>query len=83
MERRNIQEIERAIEGLPAEELAELYAWLDRHHYPQLNAAPGPTIFEQGLGLFGGPVDATLLDEVVRIAYEERRRPGRPPRCEG
>ena len=33
------------------------------------------TIFEQGLGLFGSPEDAALLDEVVAIAYEERRRP--------
>ena len=33
------------------------------------------TVFEQGLGLFGSPEDAALLDEVVAIAYEERRRP--------
>jgi hypothetical protein len=33
------------------------------------------TVFEQGLGLFGAPADASLLDEVVAIAYEERRRP--------
>lgn len=33
------------------------------------------TVFEQGLGLFGSPEDAALLDEVVSIAYEERRRP--------
>lgn len=32
------------------------------------------TVFEQGLGLFGSPEDASLLDEVVSIAYEERRR---------
>jgi hypothetical protein len=32
------------------------------------------TVFEQGLGLFGSPEDAALLDEVVAIAYEERRR---------
>jgi hypothetical protein len=32
-------------------------------------------VFEQGLGLFGSPEDAALLDEVVSIAYEERRRP--------
>lgn len=31
------------------------------------------TVFEQGLGLFGSPEDAALLDEVVSIAYEERR----------
>lgn len=33
------------------------------------------TVFEQGLGLFGSPEDAALLDEVVAIAYAERRRP--------
>jgi hypothetical protein len=37
-----------------------------------------PSVFEQGLGMFGSPEDAALLDEVVSIAYEERRRPGRP-----
>ena len=39
---------------------------------------PGPkTVFEQGLGLFGSPEDSALLDEVVAIAYEERRRPSK------
>ena len=33
------------------------------------------TVFERGLGLFGSAEDAALLDEVVAIAYEERRRP--------
>lgn len=36
------------------------------------------TVFEQGLGLFGSPEDASLLDEVVSIAYGERRRPSKP-----
>ena len=36
------------------------------------------TVFQQGLGLFGSPEDAALLDEVVAIAYEERRRPTSP-----
>jgi hypothetical protein len=36
------------------------------------------TVFEQGLGLFGSAEDAALLDEVVAIAYEERRRPASP-----
>jgi hypothetical protein len=36
------------------------------------------TVFQQGLGLFGSPEDAALLDEVVAIAYEERRRPAGP-----
>ena len=35
------------------------------------------TVFEQGLGLFGSPEDAALLDEVVSIAYQERRRPSK------
>jgi hypothetical protein len=35
------------------------------------------TVFEQGLGLFGSPEDAALLDEVVSLAYQERRRPSR------
>ncbi len=34
-------------------------------------------VFEQGLGLFGSPEDAALLDEVVSVAYEERRRPSK------
>ena len=37
------------------------------------------TVFEQGLGLFGSPEDAALLDEVVAIVYEERRRPTKSP----
>ena len=36
------------------------------------------TVYEQGLGLFGSPEDASLLDDVVSIAYEERRRPSKP-----
>lgn len=35
------------------------------------------TVFEQGLGLFSSPEDGSLLDEVVSIAYEERRRPSK------
>jgi hypothetical protein len=41
--------------------------------------AQNTSIFEQGLGLFGSPEDAALLDEVVSIAYQERRRPTKPP----
>lgn len=37
----------------------------------------GNSLFEQGLGLFGSPEDAALLDEVVSVAYEERRRPSK------
>ena len=72
-----VQEIERAIDALQPQQLAELYAWLDRHR--SQNATPsGATVFEQGLGLFGSPDDAALIDQVVHIAYEERRRPSRP-----
>ena len=71
-----LQDIEHAIDALPPQELAELYAWLDRHR-PQNAGQSGATVFEQGLGLFGNPEDAALIDEVVHIAYEERRRPSR------
>jgi hypothetical protein len=35
------------------------------------------SVFEQGLGLFGSHEDTILLDEVVAIAYDERKRPGK------
>jgi hypothetical protein len=35
---------------------------------PQVHPASEAAVFKQGLGLFGGPADASLLDEVVRIA---------------
>jgi hypothetical protein len=38
-------------------------------------ANPSQSTLPQGLGLFGSPEDAALIDEVVAIAYEERRRP--------
>ena len=77
MELKTIQDIERAITALAPEELAELYAWLDGHRHPNMGQS-GATVFEQGLGLFASPDDAALLDEVVHMAYEERRRPPRP-----
>jgi hypothetical protein len=33
-----------------------------------------PCIFEEGLGLFGSPEDVALLDELVAMAYADRRR---------
>ena len=39
--------------------------------------SPAGSVFEQGLGLFGSPEDAALLDEVVSIAYQERHRPSK------
>ena len=73
----SVQDIERAIAELTPQQLAERYAWLDRHRSVDANMA-GAGVFEQGLGLFGSPTDAALLDEVVQMAYEERRRPGEP-----
>jgi hypothetical protein len=37
------------------------------------------TVFEQGIGLLGSPEDTALIDEVVSIVYEERRRPPELP----
>ena len=71
----SVKDIERAIAELTPPQLAELYAWLDRHRSADTDRVG---IFEQGLGLFGSPADADLLDEVVQMAYEERRRPGEP-----
>ena len=71
----SLEDIERAIDGLKPQELAKLYERLDRHRPVSLPRING-TVFEQGLGLFGSPEDAKLLDEVVDLAYEERRRPG-------
>ena len=79
MQMKTIQDIERAIDALPPQELAELYAWLDRHRPPQSKTGSEASVFEQGLGLFGSPSDAALLDDVVRLAYDERRRPSRTP----
>jgi hypothetical protein len=56
--------IERAIAGLPKSSETPTVSSPSR-------------VFEQGLGLFGSPEDAALLDEVVSIAYEERRRPSK------
>lgn len=44
----NLQDIERAIDGLKPQELAELYAWLDQHR-PASIVRPDATVFEQGL----------------------------------
>lgn len=73
-----LQEIERAIGGLTPQQLAELYAWIDRKRSTIPAGAEPASVFEQGLGLFGSPEDTALLDEVVKHAYEERRRPIAP-----
>lgn len=70
----SVQDIERAIDGLKPQERAELYAWLDRNR----STVPTETtasVFEQGLGMFGTAEEAALMDEVVDLAYKERRRP--------
>jgi hypothetical protein len=54
-------------QGLSAEEYARQV----------LQQELAPTVFEQGLGLFGSAEDAALIDEVVSIAYHERRRPSK------
>jgi hypothetical protein len=58
--------IERALADLPK-----------RDELPAVGSPAARTVFEQGLGLFGCPEEAALLDEVVAIAYEERRRPSK------
>jgi hypothetical protein len=73
----SLKEIESAIDRLDSQQLAELYAWLDQHR-PAQTGRGDVTVFEQGLGLFSGPEDAALLDEVVELAYEERHRPSSP-----
>ncbi len=73
----SLQDIERAIDGLKPQEMAELYAWLDLHR-PAGQAPSQATVSEEGLGMFGSTEDAALLDEAVRLAYEERRRPSSP-----
>ena len=53
--------IDRALAGLP--------------HRKDADASTDRTVAEQGLGLFGSPEDAALIDEVVSLAYADRRRP--------
>jgi hypothetical protein len=36
---------------------------------PQAISISTASVFEQGLGLFGSPEDAALVDDVVSIAY--------------
>lgn len=41
---------------------------LDEHPPATASGEPSLTVFEQGLGLFGSPEHAALIDEVVSIA---------------
>jgi hypothetical protein len=68
--------------NLPEEETAALAAkarakGLSVEEYARqvLQRESTTSLFDQGLGLFGSPEDAALLDEVVSLAYAERRRP--------
>ena len=69
-----------ALQAKAAAEGLSLEAWLqklaDQSPSAWRNQNVAGTVFERGLGLFGSPEDAALLDEVVSIAYDERRRPG-------
>ena len=69
----SLQDIERAIDSLKPQELAELCAWLDRHR-PTEAISQEAGVIKEGLGLFSSADDSALLDEVVRLAYQERRR---------
>ena len=61
--------IQRALAGLP------------KHSETPAASSPATnSVFEQGLGLFGNPEDAALLDEVVSIAYKERHHPSKRER---
>ncbi len=59
-------------EGVPLDELMREVPIAGQPSLPGTQ-----TVFEHGLGLFGSSEDDALLDEVVSLAYEERRRPAR------
>ena len=56
--------------------IARAIASLPKRDEPAAESSPS-SVFAQGLGLFGSPEDASLLDEVVSMAYQERRRPSK------
>ena len=56
--------------------IAQAIASLPKGDETPCQSSPS-SVFAQGLGLLGSPEDATLLDEVVSIAYQERRRPSK------
>jgi len=78
-------EQERAVrEAIRTGQVASVEEFIDRALAELPKGAETPAvaqdsrgIFEQGLGLFGSPEDAALLDDVVSIAYQERRRPSK------
>jgi hypothetical protein len=56
--------------------IARAIADLPKGNEPLTRSSPS-SVFEQGLGMLRSPEDASLLDEVVSIAYAERRRPSK------
>ncbi len=62
---------EARLRGIPFDQL--LLEYLSSGTQPR--AERGKSIFEQGLGLLGSAEDSAMVDEVVALAYEERRRP--------
>lgn len=72
----SLEDIERAISGLAPQDLDKLYDWL-KEQRPARLPPNDPNVLASGLGLFGNADEARLLDEVVDLAYEERRRPTR------
>lgn len=60
----------RALEAVAATLLEEAV------HLPS-PAQPVVSVFEEGVGMFGSPTDAALLDEVTERAYAERYRPSK------
>ncbi len=71
-------------EAIRAGQVASVEEFIERAvaQLPKLANAPKvfsirQSVFEQGLGLFGSPEDSALLDDVVSMAYDERRRPSK------
>lgn len=54
---------------------SDVLRWIeeDRRGF-SLRKQTSQALFKQGLGLFGRPEDVAIIDEVVAVAYEERRR---------
>ncbi len=64
-----------AAQGRPIEAVAATL--LEESVHLPSTAQPVASVLEQGLGLFGSPEDAALLDEVTSLAYAERHRPSK------
>ncbi|HWF09427.1 MAG TPA: hypothetical protein VG297_13250 [Bryobacteraceae bacterium] len=65
-------------QGFSVDALIELLVNESTASVPVAPSEPAnQTMFEQGLGMFGSPEDAALIDEVVSLAYADRRRTGK------